>query len=313
MQRAEYDRQLAKTAPRRKPVDSLAAVLPRATSRPRRAPAWVWGLGVGAVGASLLGLVLMQGSGQPDAAEPVQVAKVAVLAPGLAAPPAALTQGSPLPTLEPSRVASAPAVAPVRAARAVRVKAEEVEPAPEVASRRQSERPAPVVPMAQRGELEPVALAALEVATPALRVVDELKSVPRVALAASRPVSEPVRNPSLAEAQAAMGDLIQAMQGGQGEDVLRSLERGLRQSGGAIDLVNAYKVLIGDSRAVRLRTVRLRGRPDADQLVVDGTVQLVLNDQGQPPPVRELRLRAAFALRGGQVVMTEISTGGPRP
>ena len=321
VQRAEYDRQLAKSSPRRMAVDSLAAVLPRSTARQFlpaawawtlgymkrlirlrpwgqwRPGAWAWAFGAGGVGALVLGLVLMQGAGTPDESEPVRVAKAVAMASELAAPRPALPQDLQAPPrLEPSLADSAPAVAPVRAARVVRVRAEEVEPAPEATPWSKTERPVPAVQVAQA---ESVALAALDVASPALRAVEELKSVRS--------------NPTLAEAQAAMGDLIQAMQGGQSEDVLRSLERSLRQSGGAIDLVNAYKVLIGDSRAVRLRTVRLRGRPDADQLVVDGTVQLVLSDQGQPPPIRELRLRAAFAQRGGQVVMTEISTGGARP
>lgn len=110
-----------------------------------------------------------------------------------------------------------------------------------------------------------------------------------------------------------MSQLIQAMQGGRGEELLSGLDRSVRQSEGAAGLVNAYNLLVGDSRAVRLGPVQLRSHPNADQLVVDGIVQLVLHDQGQPPPVRELRLRALFAQRGGQVVMTGLSTGGARP
>lgn len=82
---------------------------------------------------------------------------------------------------------------------------------------------------------------------------------------------------------------------------------------GAADLVNAYNLLVSGSRAVRLGPVQLRARPNADQLAVDGVVQLVLQDQGQPPLVRELHLRVLFAQRDGQVVMTELSAGGARP
>ena len=118
---------------------------------------------------------------------------------------------------------------------------------------------------------------------------------------------------SLVDAQPALNQLIQSMQAGRGEDLLRGLERSVSRSGGATDLVNAYNVLIGGSRAVRVGRVQLRGRPAADQLNVDGVVQLILQDQGQPMPVRELQLRAAFVLRDGQVVMTELSTSGSRP
>ncbi|NML86958.1 hypothetical protein [Polaromonas sp.] len=74
--------------------------------------------------------------------------------------------------------------------------------------------------------------------------------------------------------------------------------------------MNAYNFLIGSSRAVKLGPVQLRAHTNADQLAVDGLVQLVLNDQGQPPPVRELRLRATFVQRDGRVVITELSAAG---
>ena len=129
----------------------------------------------------------------------------------------------------------------------------------------------------------------------------------------AQPVNDAAVKLSLVDAQPALNQLIQSMQAGRGEDLLRGLERSVSRSGGATDLVNAYNVLIGGSRAVRVGRVQLRGRPVADQLNVDGVVQLILQDQGQPLPVRELQLRAAFVLRDGQVVMTELSTSGSRP
>ena len=107
-----------------------------------------------------------------------------------------------------------------------------------------------------------------------------------------------------------LNQLIQTMPAGRGEDLLRGLEPSIRRSSGAADLVNAYNFLVGGSRAVKLGPVQLRAHPDADQLVVDGLVQLVLHDQGQPPPVRELRLRATFVQRDGRVVLTALSAGG---
>ena len=117
----------------------------------------------------------------------------------------------------------------------------------------------------------------------------------------------------LVDAQPALNQLIQSMQAGRGEDLLRGLERSVSRSSGASDLVNAYNLLIGSSRSVRVGRIQLRSRPAGDQLTVDGVVQLILQDQGQPLPVRELQLRAAFAMRDGLVVMTELSTSGSRP
>ena len=128
-----------------------------------------------------------------------------------------------------------------------------------------------------------------------------------------QPVSEAAAKPSLVDAQPALNQLIQSMQAGRGEDLLRGLERSVSRSSGAADLVNAYNHLIGGSRAVRVGRVQMRSRPTGDQLTVDGVVQLILQDQGQPLPVRELQLRAAFVMRDGQAVMTELSTSGSTP
>lgn len=159
---------------------------------------------------------------------------------------------------------------------------------------------------------QPLAFAAP--AAPAAQVVAvaalALAPLPSAVSAAPR---EPVPSLSLADAQMAMSQLLQNMQSGRGEALLGSLDRSLRQSSGAAELVLAYNHLVGTSRTVRLGLVQLSGRSLADQLVVEGIVQLVLQDQGQPPPVRELRLRALFAQRGGQVVMTDLSSGGTRP
>lgn len=124
---------------------------------------------------------------------------------------------------------------------------------------------------------------------------------------------QPSTVPSLADAQPILSQLIQAMQSGRGEDMLNGLDRSLRQSSGAVELVLAYNHLVGGSRAIRLGAVQLKSRPLADRLVIDGVVPLVLQDQGQPAPIRELRLRALFTQRGGQAVLTELSAGESRP
>ena len=128
-----------------------------------------------------------------------------------------------------------------------------------------------------------------------------------------QPMSDSATKPNLVDAQPALNQLIQSMQAGRGDDLLRGLERSVSRSSGASDLVNAYNLLIGGSRSVRVGRVQLRSRPTGDHLTVDGMVQLILQDQGQPLPVRELQLRAAFVMRDGQVVMTELSTSGSKP
>ena len=148
---------------------------------------------------------------------------------------------------------------------------------------------------------------------PAIEVASMTANAAPVKLFPIQPVSDAAAKPNLVDAQPALNQLIQSMQAGRGDDLLRGLERSVSRSSGASDLVNAYNLLIGGSRAVRVGRVQLRSRPTGDQLTVDGVVQLILQDQGQPLPVRELQLRAAFVMRDGQVVMTELSTSGSRP
>ena len=147
----------------------------------------------------------------------------------------------------------------------------------------------------------------------ATEVASMTGNAPPVKLLPIQPVNDAAAKPSLVDAQPALNQLIQSMQAGRGEDLLRGLERSVSRSSGASDLVNAYNLLIGGSRAVRVGRVQLRSRPNGDQLTVDGVVQLILQDQGQPLPVRELQLRAAFVMRDGQAVMTELSTSGSKP
>jgi len=157
-----------------------------------------------------------------------------------------------------------------------------------------------------------IAKAAQDAPAPAVAWVEPATPVARLAQPQPQPLIEPAARISLADAQPLLNQFIQAMQGGRGEDVLRGVERSLRQSAGAADFVNAYNALVDGSRAVRLGPVQLHSRPASGQLAVEGVVQLVLHDQGQPLPVRELRWRALFAQRDGQVVMTELSPGGVR-
>ncbi|MEP6965409.1 MAG: hypothetical protein ABI845_07975, partial [Polaromonas sp.] len=220
-----------------------------------------------------------------------------------------------------------------RAARSARVAQEaQLAEAAKVAQAAKVAREAQAAKLAQAGQAAKEAQAAkvaqsakeaqasrVALITPAAQEVQLAQ--PAVTVALARPLAAPAQTPTiepsgrlnLADAQPVLNQLIQSMQAGRGDELLRGLDRSVRNSGGAADLVNAYNLLVGGSRAVRLGPVKLHGRSSADQLAVDGVVHLVLQDQGQPPPVRELHLRALFVQRDGKVVMTELSSGGARP
>jgi len=299
--RADYDRSRASDVARRVTVNSLDAVLPRPTKRPRPAR-WVWALtGVGTTAFALLTLTQWPSSNIDDSHLTQQA-----------------TAESPIADAGPISSKSFEHVSKVAKA------AKEIQTAKvaQAVKKSQAEKEAQAVNVAQAAKAAQAAKVAqafrpapqaVPVAQPVATKVSFKPAAAALQPTQPQPVSEPAAQFSLVDAQPALNQLMQSMQAGRGEDMLRGLDRSVRQSKGAADLVHAYNFLVGGSRAVRVGPVQLRSRLDADQLAVDGVVQLILQDQGQPSPVRELRWRALFAQHDGQVVMTELSTRGGQP
>ena len=345
VRRTEYDQSLARGQRQKLGVNSLAAVLPRPALQ-RATPVKLWAWSAGTAVAVFLGAVVMYPSDSQESVQallvPVPVsAPVVFPRPDLTSSSPAVVQSMPPPppplamALQPPAIAAPESTAPPlslaistqmapmpgRKVDALPASPTKV-PALSVAETAQIKPPssplliaqasAPVITPAKTGTTAaPVvpAVPALSVA-PVAAAVASLAPMPITALPPARETTPPL---SLADAQTALSQLINNMQSGRGEALLVGLDRAVRQSSGAAELVLAYNYLVGNSRAIKLGPVQLNSRPLADQLVVEGNVQLLLQDQGQPPPVRELRLRALFAQRGGQVVMTELSAGGARP
>jgi hypothetical protein len=138
------------------------------------------------------------------------------------------------------------------------------------------------------------------------------------AASVSLPVAVAVREPDaakpgrlrVADAQPLLAPVLLGMQTGNEEAIVRSLDRSVRNSDGVLELIRAYKFLIGKSRDIQVSAVQLQSRTDSDQLVLFGSVELRLQDVGQPAPLRELRIRAVFNRQAGQVTLTQLSTGG---
>lgn len=140
-------------------------------------------------------------------------------------------------------------------------------------------------------------------------------ATPGSAPAPSAPGSPPAPSArprlSMDDVQPLLGNVLAAMQSGRGEQVLRWVERPSRPGDGADGFVQTFNRVVGDARAVRVGAVRFSGRPGDDGLVVDGVVLLQLNDENQNQVKQELVLRAQFASRGGQAVLTRLSASEP--
>lgn len=116
-----------------------------------------------------------------------------------------------------------------------------------------------------------------------------------------------VERPRMKDVQPLLGQLLGALQSGRGEQAIRLVDRSARHGDGDARFVDVYNRVVSGARGVKLGPVQFAGRNGGDHLVVDGVVQLQLQDDGMQPSNRELVLRALFAMRGGQTVMTQLS------
>ncbi len=207
----------------------------------------------------------------------------------LPAAAAAPLPASPTPTpAAPPAQSPAPAVATALVSPTVPVTAPPVAPTPPVAAVAPLPAPVPVVPVVPQP-------AVLAVAAPAARTP-----------AAPEPGPQTARI-GMADVQPLLGHVLGVLQSGRGEKVLPWVERPSRQGDGADGFVQTYNRVVANARSVRLGPVRFSGRPQGEQLLVDGVVVLLVQDENQQPATRELALRAQFASRGGQPVMTQLN------
>ncbi len=111
----------------------------------------------------------------------------------------------------------------------------------------------------------------------------------------------------MAEVQPLLGHLLDVLGSGRGEQIHRFLDRSARQGDGAESFVQTYNRVVANAGKVRLGPVQFSGRPAGDNLVVDGVVLLMMQDENLQPVTRQLVVKAQFSSRGGQAVMTQVT------
>lgn len=120
----------------------------------------------------------------------------------------------------------------------------------------------------------------------------------------------PLPSPTLSEAQPLLTQVLQMLETGSGEQLLRLLEADARQSPGAQALSRNFEQLVKGARPVHLSQVEFKGEPREGVLLVTGRVRLHAGETTIGSPGQRLVLRAEFASRGGKVMLTNLS-GSP--
>jgi hypothetical protein len=163
--------------------------------------------------------------------------------------------------------------------------------------------PAPLVP--QQSAVAPPPAPA-----PAPALIEAWLEIPvplPIPVAIIRPVSRPA--PTLKEAQPLLTQLLQLMEGGQGDRILNLLDVDARNKPSAQALSRQYDSLVDGARPVRLSHVEFKAQQADGRLLVIGQFRLIAGEQTIGSLGKRMVLRAEFASREGNVVITGLSSG----
>lgn len=123
-------------------------------------------------------------------------------------------------------------------------------------------------------------------------------------------VAPPTPSPTLSDAQPLLTQVLQMLETGSGDQLLRLLEADARQSPGAQALSRNFEQLVKGARPVHLSQVEFKGEPRDGVLLVTGRIRLHAGETTIGSHGQRLLLRAEFASRGGKVMLTNLS-GAP--
>jgi len=104
--------------------------------------------------------------------------------------------------------------------------------------------------------------------------------------------------------------LLQMLESGSGEQVLRLIDAESRRNPPALALSRHYEQLVKGGRPVRLTNVDFRGEPRDGVLYVTGRMTVHAGDTPIGSHGERFLVHAEFASRGGRVMLTGLS-GGP--
>lgn len=154
---------------------------------------------------------------------------------------------------------------------------------------------APVAQPVLAAAVTPVAATAAPSAAPLGRLTTTL------ALPANPP-------PTLADAQPLLTQMLQMLESGSGDQLLRLLDGDARRQPGAQALSRQFEQMVRGGRPVHLTQVEFNGEPrEGGVLLVTGRIRLHAGEPTIGSHAQKLVLKAEFAQRGGRVQLTGLS------
>jgi hypothetical protein len=266
---------------------------------------------VGGVALVAAGVASMQSQNKEDLVQRAQSQS------GAAAVIAAVTPPAPV----------APPLAPALPAMPAQLPLPRYESPPETKAAAVSARPTSIV-MAAPPSAEPPRVAPVVLPTPASVSVPPPDPAPAPALQAAAltvpvalpapvqipappaaaplpPRAAPYSGPSMADVHPLLARLLQEIESGSGERMLRLVDREARSAPAAQALVAQYNGLVEGARSVKVSNVQFNAQPREGRLLVV-TGRLLMQPAGGALPPREFAMQAEFASRDGTVVITRL-------
>jgi len=185
-------------------------------------------------------------------------------------------------------------------------------------------RPAPATPLP--GELRltmDTRLAMAPASGPAPGVGDSVAPAPAVAAApapaqaavaaAAEPAAaEPTTRLTMAQVHPALTNVVGSLYSGRGESLAQWIDRDWRALPANNAFVTQFNQWLAGNRVTQLGKVSFKSRNLGEQLVVDGVVEVHLQDGSNAVQVRDLQLRAYFQPQDGRPVLTQLAASQTR-
>lgn len=148
--------------------------------------------------------------------------------------------------------------------------------------------------------------AAMPVPVPAVQVAAAVPTSGSERPVSATPPGGPARVIHMGQVQPVLSNVTQSLQSGRAEDALQWIERSARNDEFSAQFVRKYHQTLAGSRVTGLGQVRFTPRFAAEQLVVDGVVQLRLQDAQQQATVKDFHMRAYFRSQDSGPVLARL-------
>lgn len=135
---------------------------------------------------------------------------------------------------------------------------------------------------------------------------------PEQVAAEPAPAVEAPKRLTMEQVHPALTNVVGSLYNGRGESLMQWVDRDWRNLPANQAFVTQFDQWLSGQRVTQLGKVSFKSRPQGDTLVVDGLVEVHLQDTGNQVQVRDLQLRAYFQPQDGRPVLTQLTASQAR-